>query len=144
MLFVKLHETDRRPDCLFFRFQLELRVAADNLVGLGEGPVGYDHPSSGEADSGPLGRWPEAPAPEHRSGFDLLFGELRNRVHQRLGWMALILRVLDYHHESHRWISVRFRAEHGAIWTISTKWTPHLLVDRPSPGSTAVTSFFDP
>src|ERR1700704_4900082 len=63
MLFVKLHETDSRLDRLFSRFQLELRVAADNFVGLGERPVGYDHTPSREPDPGALGGWPEPPAP---------------------------------------------------------------------------------
>src|SRR6202165_4324369 len=38
---VKFHEAHRGFDRLFLRFQLKLRVAANNLLGLGERPVGH-------------------------------------------------------------------------------------------------------
>src|ERR1022692_3797051 len=68
---VKFHEADRRFDRLFLRFQLKLRIAADNLLGFGEGPVGHGHPPPGKPDAGALRSWREPPAPEHRAGFGL-------------------------------------------------------------------------
>src|ERR1700681_2450099 len=122
---VKFHEADRRFDRLFLRFQLKLCVAADNLLGLDERPVGHSHLPPGKPDAGALRSWPEPPAPEHRAGFGLLFGDLRNSIHQFLGRRALLLGVLDYH-ESHREISVRFRGWSGPLDGF----------DRLNPGST--------
>src|SRR3984893_1914348 len=99
---VKFHEADRPFDRLFLRFQLKLRVAADTLLSLGERPVGHGHLPTGKPDAGAQRSWPEPPAPDHRAGFGLLCGELRNSIHQLLGWRTLLLGVLDYHHESHR------------------------------------------
>ena len=59
-------------------------------------------------DAGALRSWPEPAAPEHRAGFDLLFRELCNGIHQLLRRRALLFGMLDYHHESHRYISVGF------------------------------------
>src|SRR5260370_39477027 len=98
---VKLHEEDRRLDRLFPRLQLKLSKAADDLLSLGEGPVGHSHLPPKESDAGALHSGGEPPAPEHRSGFVRLFAKLRNGIHERLGWRALVLGVLDYHHESH-------------------------------------------
>ena len=106
MFLVKFHEADRRFDRLLLRFQLKLRIATDNLLGLGERPVGHGHLPPGKPDAGAQRRWPEPPAPEHRAGFGLVFGQLRNSIHQLLGRRALILGVLDYHHESHRSVSL--------------------------------------
>src|SRR3984893_2697558 len=56
---VKFHEADRRFDRLFLRFQLKLRIAADNLLGLGERPVGHAHPCPGKPDASAQCSWPE-------------------------------------------------------------------------------------
>src|SRR5262249_19411976 len=92
--------------CLFPGFELKLRVAADNLFGLCERPVGHGHFSSGKPDAGAQRCWPKPSVPDHGSAFRLLFGELANRVHQFLRRRTLLLSVLDYHHESHRYISL--------------------------------------
>ena len=101
MFLVKLHEDHRRFDRLFPRFQLKLSIAADDLLSLGEGPVGHGHLPPGESDAGALRCWGEPPAPEHRSGFVRLSAKLRNGIHERLGRRALVLGMLDDHHESH-------------------------------------------
>src|SRR6266851_2584208 len=98
---VKLHEAYRRVDGLFLGLQLKLRIPSDDFLGLGERPVGHGHPPSGKPDARAQRGWPEPPAADHCAGFDILFGEDGDGVHQFLGRWALPLGVLDDHHESH-------------------------------------------
>src|SRR6202521_4294252 len=51
---VELHEVHRSVDGLLLRLQFELRVATDNLLGLGERTVDYLDLPAGKADSGAL------------------------------------------------------------------------------------------
>src|SRR4029077_16644437 len=98
---VKLHEEHSRFDRLFPRLQLKLSIAADDFLSFRKGPVGHGHLPPGESDAGALRYWGEPPAAEHRSGFLRLFAKLRHGIHERLGRQALVLGMLDYHHESH-------------------------------------------
>src|ERR1700732_319369 len=78
---VKFHEALGAFDRNFFRSQLKLRVAANDFLGFGEGPILYDEFAAGNADAGAFSRWEEATVAEHRAGFDGLFAELPNGVH---------------------------------------------------------------
>src|SRR6266404_7050282 len=78
---VKFHEAHRSFDRLFLRFQFKLRIAADNFLGLSEGPIGHGQLSFGNPDAGALCGWRKAPVPEHRAVLDGLFAEYRYGVH---------------------------------------------------------------
>src|SRR6267378_2762723 len=52
MFLVKLHEGDGALDGLLLGIQLELRVAADNLLGFREGPVDHGYLPAGKLDTG--------------------------------------------------------------------------------------------
>src|SRR5262249_18544774 len=114
IFFVEFHEADCRLDCLLFRLQFKLGVAADNLFGLGKRPVSYGYVSSRKPNASTLRGWPQASISEHGSGFDFLLHQACNRVHQFFGWRALLLGMLDYHHELHCPISL-FRVGSWAV-----------------------------
>src|SRR5258706_3170884 len=78
---VQLHEAQRSLDRLLLRLQLKLRVATDNLLGLGERSVGDSDLPTGKPDTGSHRGWAESTGAEHRAGFDRLFAELVNGVH---------------------------------------------------------------
>src|SRR5207248_3078094 len=52
MLLVQVHEPDRRFHGLFLRLQLMHRVAADDLLGLGKGPVDHGDVPAGKSNAG--------------------------------------------------------------------------------------------
>src|SRR5216683_1517513 len=81
VLLVKFHEALRPFDRFLFRLQLKLRIPADNLFGLGEGPVDHGDLPPGKPDAGALSSREESPVADHRAGFDRLFAELPNGVH---------------------------------------------------------------
>src|SRR5260370_24649405 len=81
MYFVKFHEARRRFDRFFFRLQLKLRIPADNLLGLGKGPVCYIELPPGKPDAGSRSSWEEYLVAEHRAGFGRVLAELPNGVH---------------------------------------------------------------
>src|SRR5712671_5760490 len=100
---VKSHEADRPFNRFLLRFQLKLRVAADDFLGLGERPVGHGHLPSGEPDASAQRSWSKPSAPEHRAtGLNIFFGENGDCIHKLLGWQTLFLGMLNYHHEFHR------------------------------------------
>src|SRR5882724_4453191 len=109
VLLVKFHEELRAFDRLFFRLQVKLRIPADNLLGLREWPVNDGDLPSLKPDAGALSSGTEPPAADHRAGFDRLFAELANGLHQFLGRKAPFLGGLNNHHESHFYFSLWFR-----------------------------------
>src|SRR5712691_3390530 len=102
---VKFHEAQRSLDRLFLRFQVKDCDTANDFLGFGEGPVGRGYLPSRNPDACASRSWGQPAACDHRAGFDRLFAELRNRVHEFLGRSARVLGVLDQHHESHCQIS---------------------------------------
>src|SRR5229473_5267934 len=115
VLFVKFHKLLCRLDRLLLRIKLELGISADNFLGFGEGPIDDLDLSSGEPHARALRSWSEPTASQHPAFFDRFFSELSNGVHQLLGRSALILGMLDQHHESHRHISLLFRFGTGTV-----------------------------
>src|ERR1700687_1335568 len=63
---VQFHEAHRPVDCLLLRFQLKLRIAADNFLGLCEWPIGHGQLPFGNADAGALCGWRTASVHAHR------------------------------------------------------------------------------
>src|SRR6266849_2748301 len=57
VLLVKLHEARRRFNRFFLRLQVKLRIPADNLLGLREGPVDHGNLPSLKSDAGALSSW---------------------------------------------------------------------------------------
>src|SRR6266567_3216442 len=105
---VKFHEAQRSLDRLFLRFQVKDCDTANDFLGFGEGPVGRGYLPPRNPDACASRSWGQPAACDHRAGFDRLFAELRNRVHEFLGRSARVLGVLDQHHESHCQISFLF------------------------------------
>src|SRR5229473_639844 len=120
VFFVKFHELHRAFDGFLFGFQLELCVAANNLLGLCERTVGDRDFSIGKPDAGSQRGGAESTAAEHAAGLVGLFAELVNGIHQLLGWTARALSRLNYHHEFHRHISFSFRVRSR----VSGGWPP--------------------
>src|SRR6266536_85074 len=52
VLLVQVHEPNRRFDGLFLRLQLMHRVAADDLLGLGKGPIDHGDVPAGKSNAG--------------------------------------------------------------------------------------------
>src|SRR6266446_1325165 len=144
VLLVKFHEELRALDRLFFRLQVKLRIPADNLLGLRERPVNDGDLPSLKPDAGALSSGTEPPAADHRTGFDRLFAELANGLHQFLGRKAPFLGGLNNHHESHFYFSLWFRVGSWTVRKVSTRGiqppftrrTRVTKIDKPS-------SFFD-
>src|SRR3984893_12160544 len=102
VLSMEFHEGHRSFDRLFFRLQFKHRVPAENLLSLGEGPIGHSNLSPRQLDARAPRSGCETAAVDHLAGFRRLFGELCHGVHQPLWRRTRILGGLDYHHESHR------------------------------------------
>src|SRR5258708_6327164 len=66
---VQFHEAYRPFDRLCFRLQIELCIAADNFLGLGERPVGHSHLPAGKTDTRPQSGWPQPATSEHLARF---------------------------------------------------------------------------
>src|SRR6266436_6319572 len=105
VLFVKFHELHRAFDGFLFGFQLELCVAANNLLGLCERTVGDGDFSIGKTDAGSQRGGTESTAADHAAGFVGLFAELVDGFHQLLGRMAEALGGFNDHHEFHGYLS---------------------------------------
>src|SRR6266436_7038431 len=105
VFFVKFHELHRAFDGILFGFQLELRVASDNLLGLCERTIGDRDFSIGKTDAGSERGGTESAAADHAAGLVGLFAELVNGLHQLLGRMAEALGGFNNHHEFHGYLS---------------------------------------
>src|SRR5580692_5466309 len=126
---VKFHEAYRSLDRLLFRVQLELRVASDNLLGLGERSVDYSHLPAGQSDADALRRGSESTTSPNRASLDGLFAEDRHGLYQFLGRGDLFLSVLHQHYESHCYLLL-LRLGAGVFRHSGSILNPALLAHR--------------
>src|SRR4051794_6352076 len=82
VFFVQFHKAHSRSNCLFLRRQLELRIAADNLLCLSKRTIINGHLAIGKPHASARTRRLQAATSKHGSGFRGLFPELSYGLHQ--------------------------------------------------------------
>src|SRR2546422_9421734 len=101
VLLVQSHEGPRGFERLISRLRLEYGIAADDLLGLGEGPVGHGQLASGHADPCARRGRGESSGLDQRAIPDGVLGELGDGGQERLGRRPLVLGRLHDRKESH-------------------------------------------
>src|SRR5262245_16665220 len=97
-------EASRQLDGLFLRLHLHDRVAADQLLRLGEGPVGHGHLPAREPQQRALRAGGQAAHPDQHAGSGHLLGELADGGHEprvRRGARLVVPSGPGDQHESH-------------------------------------------